>query len=32
MEQGIGVIQGTPPVVVITGAFSKGFSSGFNIT
>jgi hypothetical protein len=32
MEQGIGVIQGTPPVVVITGAFSSGFSSGFNIT
>jgi len=31
MQQGIGVIQGTP-AVVITGAFSSGFSSGFNIT
>jgi hypothetical protein len=31
MEQGIGVIQGTPPVI-IGGAFSKGFSNGFKIT
>lgn len=27
MEQGIGVIQGTP--VVLTGGFSNGFSLGF---
>jgi len=32
MEQGIGVIQGTPPVIIISGAFSKGFSNGFDIT
>ena len=32
MQQGIGVIQGTPLVVVSGGAFSSGFSSGFNIT
>ena len=31
MEQGIGVIQGTP-TVVISGAFSTGFSSGFKIS
>jgi hypothetical protein len=29
MEQGIGVIQGTPPVNI--GAFSDGYSEGFNI-
>lgn len=31
MEQGIGVIQGTPEVIVVTGAFSSGFSAGFDI-
>jgi len=29
MQQGIGVIQGTPPVSI--GAFSDGYSEGFNI-
>jgi len=29
MQQGIGVIQGTPPVNI--GAFSDGYSEGFNI-
>lgn len=32
MEQGIGNIQGTPTIVVVAGAFSSGFSSGFDIT
>ena len=31
MEQGIGNIQGTP-TIVIRGAFSLGFSNGFDIT
>jgi hypothetical protein len=31
MQQGIGVIQGTG-VTIQGGAFSSGFSSGFNIT
>jgi hypothetical protein len=30
MQQGIGVIQGTG--IIIKGAFSKGFSSGFKIS
>lgn len=30
MSQGIGVIQGTP--VLTIGAFSSGFSNGFDIT
>jgi hypothetical protein len=30
MNQGIGVIQGTP-IVTPAGAFSSGFSSGFDI-
>lgn len=29
LQQGIGVIQGTPQVLV--GAFSEGFSDGFNV-
>jgi hypothetical protein len=32
MEQGIGVIQGFPQPIVTQGAFSLGFSSGFDIT
>lgn len=32
MEQGIGVIQGTPAAVIVGGAFSIGFSNGFDIT
>jgi hypothetical protein len=32
MEQGIGVIQGTPTVTIIGGAFSSGFSNGFKIS
>jgi hypothetical protein len=31
MQQGIGVIQGTPAQVQNVGAFSDGFSDGFNI-
>jgi hypothetical protein len=31
MEQGIGVIEGTP-TIIIRGAFSLGFSNGFDIT
>lgn len=30
MEQGIGVIQGTPTPILL-GAFSDGFSDGFNV-
>jgi hypothetical protein len=33
MNQGIGVIQGTPAAEILnTGGFSFGFSSGFEIT
>ena len=31
MQQGIGVIQGTPSAVENIGAFSDGYSEGFNI-
>jgi hypothetical protein len=30
IAQGVGNIQGTPTPVVVTGAFSSGFSNGFN--
>ena len=32
ISQGIGNIYGTPPVVIVTGPFSSGFSSGFKTT
>lgn len=32
ISQGIGNITGTIPVVIVTGPFSKGFSSGFKTT
>lgn len=32
MQQGIGNIQFVPEAVILTGPFSSGFSSGFEIT
>ena len=31
INQGIGRINGTPPIPVVRGAFSSGFSNGFDI-